>query len=74
MKKGETQILVLGDNSRNKVQTLSGGISILIDIKLPNKWDALLEQINQDPKTFKYLEPISNFFLGETGGTYDKRH
>ena len=71
LKKGETRILVLGDISRNKIQTLSGGISVTIDIKLPNKWDALLEQINQDPKTFRYLEPISNFFLGETGGTYD---
>ena len=71
MKKGETRILVLGDISRNKVQTLSGGISVTIDIKLPNKWDALLEQINQDPKTFRYLEQISNFFLDETGGTYD---
>ena len=71
MKKGETRILVLGDISRNKVQTLSGGISVTIDIKLPNKWDALLEQINQDPKTFRYLEPISKFFLGETEGTYD---
>ena len=71
MKKGETRILILGDISRNKVQTLSGGISVTIDIKLPNKWDALLEQINQDPKTFRYFEPISNFFLDKTGGTYD---
>ena len=71
MKKGETRILVLGDDSRNKVQTLSGGISVTIDIKLPNKWDALLEQINQDPKTFRYFEPISKFFLDKTGGTYD---
>ena len=71
MKKGETRILVLGDISRNKVQTLSGGISVTIDIKLPNKWDALLEQINQDPKTFRYFEPISNFFFDKTGGTYD---
>ena len=71
MKKGETRILVLGDISRNKVQTLSGGISVTIDIKLPNKWDALLEQINQDPKTFRYFEPISKFFLDKTGGTYD---
>ena len=71
MKKGETRILILGDNSRNKVQTLSGGISVTIDIKLPNKWDALLEQINQDPKTFRYFEPISKFFLDKTGGTYD---
>lgn len=37
MKKGETRILVVGDFSRNKVQTLSGGISVTIDIKLPNK-------------------------------------
>ena len=42
-----------------------------MNIKLPNKWDALLEQINQDPKTFRYFEPISNFFLDKTGGTYD---
>ena len=71
MKKGETRILVLGDVSRNKVQTISGGISVTIDIKLPNKWDALLEQINQDPKTFRYLEPISNFFLDESGASYN---
>ena len=71
MKKGETRILILGDNSRNKVQTLSGGQSVTIDIKLPNKWDALLEQINQDPKTFEYLEPISKFFLNEAESTYD---
>lgn len=64
MKKGETQILVLGDNSRNKTQTISGGQCFTVKIELPKNWDALLDVQNQDPKTFFYYEPISNFYLG----------
>ena len=50
---------------------MSGGISVTIVIKLPNKWDSLLKQINQDNKTFRYFEPISNFFLDKAGGSYN---
>ena len=71
LRAGDTRILVCGDASRNKAQTLAGGKSVTVRIRLPEKWDALLTQINQDPKTFRYLEPIRTFCLGTDAPTYN---
>lgn len=55
MKVGLTPILVTGDADRNKVQTLPGGNSATLEIKLPANWDALMAE--------RGYQPLSQFFL-----------
>jgi len=55
METGLTSILVTGDADRNKVQTLPGGSSVTIEIKLPANWDALMAELG--------YQPLSHFFL-----------
>jgi hypothetical protein len=57
MKAGMTQILVTGDADRNKVQTMPGGNSATIEIKLPANWDELLAKLG--------YQPLKEFFLTE---------
>jgi hypothetical protein len=46
---GMTSILVCGDESRNKTQTLPGGSVVTKKIELPAKWDALMQQAGYRP-------------------------
>jgi len=55
METGLASILVTGDADRNKVQTLPGGNSVTIEIKLPANWDALMAELG--------YQPLSRFFL-----------
>jgi hypothetical protein len=55
MKLGMTPILVTGDADRNKVQTMPGGNSTTIEIKLPANWDELMSQLG--------YRPLKEFFL-----------
>ena len=55
METGLASILVTGDADRNKVQTLPGGNSVTIEIKLPANWDALMAELS--------YQPLSRFFL-----------
>lgn len=55
MNKGETPILVTGDSSRNKIQTMPGGGYVTTEIKLPENWNELVEPLG--------YEPIENFYL-----------
>lgn len=55
MTKGNTDIIVTGDSSRNKTQVMPGGVSVCKKIKLSTKWDALVTSVN--------FNPISNFNL-----------
>jgi hypothetical protein len=41
---GKTAILVCGDESRNKTQTLPGGSVVTKKIELPEKWDELMRE------------------------------
>jgi hypothetical protein len=44
------QIIVCGDPNRNKVQTLAGGNGRTIkEIKLPAKWDQLMQEAGYRP-------------------------
>jgi hypothetical protein len=56
---GKIEILVCGDPSRNKTQTMGGpGASNpppTIEIKLPANWDALMEELG--------YPPLQNFYL-----------
>ena len=55
MKLGMTPILVTGDSDRNKVQTMPGGSSATIEIKLPANWNELMSQLG--------YRPLKEFFL-----------
>lgn len=55
MNKGETPILVTGDSSRNKIQTMPGGGYVTTEIKLPENWNELVVPLG--------YEPIENFYL-----------
>ena len=57
MKTGMTSILVTGDADRNKVQTMPGGNSVTIEIKLPANWDALMSKLG--------YRPLKEFLLTE---------
>lgn len=57
MKAGLTPILVTGDADRNKVQTMPGGNSATIEIKLPANWDELMAKLG--------YRPLKDFFLSE---------
>jgi hypothetical protein len=57
MKTGMTPILVTGDADRNKVQTMPGGNSATIEIKLPANWDELMAELG--------YRPLEEFFLTE---------
>ncbi|MBQ0097919.1 MAG: hypothetical protein KBS62_03160 [Oscillospiraceae bacterium] len=55
MTKGNTNIIITGDSSRNKTQVMPGGISVSEEIKLSNKWDALVTSVNYNPIEMFYL-------------------
>ncbi|HYE17245.1 MAG TPA: hypothetical protein VEA69_02315, partial [Tepidisphaeraceae bacterium] len=57
MKAGMTPILVTGDADRNKVQTMPGGNSATIEIKLPANWKELMAKLG--------YRPLEEFFLSE---------
>ncbi len=56
MKKGNTDIIVTGDSSRNKTQVMPSGVSVNAEVKLSNTWDQLLTSINYFPQSDYYLE------------------
>jgi hypothetical protein len=55
MKAGMTAMLVTGDADRNKVQTMPGGNSVTIEIKLPANWDEMMAKLG--------YRPLREFFL-----------
>ena len=57
MRLGMTAMLVTGDADRNKVQTMPGGNSATIEIKLPARWDELMAGLG--------YAPLEEFFLAE---------
>jgi hypothetical protein len=57
MRAGMTPILVTGDADRNKVQTMPGGNSATIEIKLPANWNTLMAELG--------YRPLEEFFLKE---------
>lgn len=57
MTKGNTDIIITGDSSRNKTQVMPGGVSVTKKVKLSNTWDSLVTSVN-------YF-PISDFYLTE---------
>jgi len=77
MIKGNTDIIVTGDSSRNKTQVMPGGISITKKIKLSDNWDKLVTSLNYDPINSFYLSEKDNVITPSasvpsilTNGTY----
>ena len=61
MIKGNTDIIVTGDSSRNKTQVMPGGISITKKVRLSDNWDKLVTSVNYNQ--------IDNFYLFEQDNT-----
>lgn len=61
MVKGNTDIIVTGDSSRNKTQVMPGGVSVTKKIKLSDNWDKLVTSMNYNP--------IESFYLAEQNNT-----
>ncbi len=62
MNKGETKILLTGDESRNKIQTMPGAGYKTVEIELPDNWDELMIK--------KGYEALSSFYLDITSEEY----
>ncbi len=60
MVKGNTDIIVTGDSSRNKAQVMPGGISVTKEIKLSDNWDKLVTSVNYSPIDSFYLSKQDN--------------
>ena len=64
MKKGNTDIVIQGDESRNKTQVMPGGVSVSKEIKLDTNWDDLLASmvisIVYQPLSAHYITPVDN--------------
>ena len=64
MKKGNTAILIQGDESRNKTQVMPGGMSVSKKIKLDTNWDDLLASmvisIVYQPLSAHYITSVDN--------------
>lgn len=55
MKKGMTAIIITGDDSRNKIQTMPGGGFATVRIELPSNWDSLMQSLGYPPIQNHYL-------------------
>lgn len=60
MTKGNTDIIVTGDSSRNKTQVMPGGISVNKVVKLSDRWDSLVTSMNYFPLSDYELSPADN--------------
>ena len=77
MTKGNTDIIITGDSSRNKTQVMPGGVSVTKKVKLSNSWDSLVTSMNYFPIADFYLTaqshaitPPSSTPAVLTNGTY----
>ncbi len=64
MKKGNTDFVIQGDESRNKTQVMPGGVSVSQEISLPTNWDNLLASmvvsIVYKPLSELAITPVDN--------------
>lgn len=61
MTKGNTDIIITGDSSRNKTQVMPGGISITEKVELSTAWDNLMTSMS--------YQPLSSFNLSAKDNT-----
>ncbi len=55
MKKGNTDIIITGDSSRNKTQVMPGGSSVTQKIEIPDDWDSLMTSMSYQPLDSFYI-------------------
>lgn len=61
MNKGETKIIVTGDDVRNKVQVMPGGGYATAEIRLPDNWDELVAPMGYEPlASFRLSDKYDN--------------
>ena len=64
MTKGNTAILIQGDESRNKSQVMPGGVAVSKEIQLDSNWDELLASmvisIVYQPLSAHYITPVDD--------------
>ncbi len=64
MTKGNTAIIIQGDESRNKTQVMPGGVAVSKEIRLDTTWDDLLASmvisIVYQPLSAHYISPVDN--------------
>lgn len=64
MTKGNTNIVIQGDESRNKTQVMPGGVSVSKEIQLDTNWDELLASmivsIVYQPLSAHYITPAAD--------------
>ena len=64
MTKGNTDIIIQGDESRNKTQVMPGGVAVSKEIKLDTTWDDLLASmivsIVYQPLSAHYITAVDN--------------
>lgn len=60
MIKGNTDIIVTGDSSRNKTQVMPGGISVTKEVKLSSDWDKLVTSVNYPQNDSYFLSEQDN--------------
>ena len=58
--KGNTDIIVTGDSSRNKTQVMPGGVSVNAEVRLSDRWDQLVQSVNFFPYEDFELDPIND--------------
>ena len=56
MNKGETAMLIAGDDARNKFMVLPGGGYVTIEIRLPDDWDSMIAPMGYEPLEHFVLE------------------
>ncbi len=61
MTKGNTDIIITGDGSRNKTQVMPGGVSVTKEIKLSDRWNSLVTSMNYGS--------LESFYLAEHNRT-----
>ena len=54
MIKGNTDIIVTGDSSRNKTQVMPGGISVTKEVRVSDNWEKLVTSVNY-PEMNSYI-------------------
>ncbi|MBQ2943733.1 MAG: hypothetical protein IJD93_03415 [Ruminococcus sp.] len=71
MTKGNTDIIIQGDESRNKTQVMPGGVSVSKEIQLDTTWDDLLASmiisIVYQPLSAHYITPVDDSVKLPTG-------
>lgn len=60
MKKGNTDIIITGDSSRNKTQVMPGGVAVTQKIEIPSAWNTLMTSMSYQSLDTFYITKADN--------------